>query len=337
MDETWPSVSVVIRSYNRMAACLELIRVILDQDYVDFEVVVIEQSTDITPEQRKQIEQREAGDPRLRVLRYTPLGPAGARNEGWRQARGEIILFIDDDDLPMGRDWIAKHARHFSDPDILGVSGREVLRVDEQCGYAHRAQAVRRCLSYNFFGYPHVYCRLDERVDPVDWLHGGNASIRRSVIQAVGGWDETLVDHEEHSFAFKLDRIRSGGARLIFDPAPVILRRKELPGGLDRRTRSPRAVFFRYFDYFHRVIGRYRPIRLVLLYPAYLALIEGATIRWIWKDSQTHRRLTSKLLASGYALLAFPLWLVGGYFGLLKGRRPGFRQVESRDRGGNRS
>ncbi len=45
------------------------------------------------------------------ALRYTAVrttrGPAGARNAGWRLARGEIVAFTDDDAVP-APDWVGE-------------------------------------------------------------------------------------------------------------------------------------------------------------------------------------------------------------------------------------
>src|SRR6266536_2454709 len=96
-------VSVVIRSYRRPAALLELLARLRAQTYPAFEVIVLEQSDDPRLLARLEAE----GDPRLRVVLSAPRNPPAARNEALRHARGDILLFIDDDDLPLGRDWIA--------------------------------------------------------------------------------------------------------------------------------------------------------------------------------------------------------------------------------------
>jgi glycosyltransferase involved in cell wall biosynthesis len=308
-------VSVVVRSYRRLDACCELIDIIFGQDYTPFEVVVVEQTPDPTPAQAAALAAREAryGDA-LRVLRTPALGPAGARNAGWQAARYPIVLFMDDDDLPLGASWIARHAARFAEPGVVGVSGREVLAPGERCGYRRRV-ARRYCLHYNWLGHPHTYCRFDEAVDPVHWLHGGNASIRREAIERAGGWDAAFFDHEEHSFAFRLQKVLRPGERLIFDPTPLMLRRKDVLGGLGRRQATVRETFDRYFDYFARVVAPHRPWRVRLLAPVYGVWITGVSVRWIWKDSQRHRGFIHRLLASLGTILVAPAWLV---FGLVR-------------------
>src|SRR5262245_36251503 len=118
-----PRLSVVIRSHNRLAALAELLAALLAQDHDSFELVVVDQSTDRPPADLARVEAL-AADPRVRVLRFPPLGGPGARNTGVRNARGNLFVFIDDDDLPHGNDWLRRHEANFSDPRCLGVTGR---------------------------------------------------------------------------------------------------------------------------------------------------------------------------------------------------------------------
>lgn len=313
MTPELPSISAIVRSYNRLDACLELLDVLQAQDHPDFEIIVIEQSDAATPAQRAALEARAEADARLRIFKHPPLGPAGARNAGWRAARKEIIVFCDDDDLPIGAGWLRAHAALYADPDVIGVSGREVMRPDETCGYGDRRAAERGCLAYGFFGYPTVYCRLDVRVDPVDWLHGGNASVRLSAVRAVDGWFEAMWDHEEHSFAFKLRRHLKGRQRLIFDPGPVVLRRKDIPGGLARGEQRPVEIHHRWFRYYHRLFGPFHLPRFLLFYPIFAALPLGLTLFWLWKGPQRARyhRLTRLGLSLGLPIIAPALYLRG--------------------------
>jgi len=271
-QERAPGVSVVVRSFRRLPALLELLDAILAQDYEDFEVVVIEQSG----AEAKPFEDRFRAlcekHSELRVIRTEPLGPAGARNRGWREANKDIVLFIDDDDLPMSTTWITAHAINYRDPEIVGVSGSEVLEPGERMPYVSRWLARHFCLSYSFLGTPYTFCRFDERVERVDWLHGGNASIRRSIVEELGGWDAEFVDHEEHSLCVRLRPLRKTH-RLVFDPDARMLRRKNIEGGIGRRGASLHDSFRRDVQYYHRIAKALLGWRFYLLLPVYPPLI----------------------------------------------------------------
>src|ERR1043165_6848134 len=118
-----PRISVIVRSYNRLHALAELLTALLAQDHDSFEIVVVDQSTQ-KPEADLALVTQLARDPRVRLLQFPPLGGPGARNAGVRAARRSLFVFIDEDDLPSGRDWLRRHEANFTDPRCLGVTGR---------------------------------------------------------------------------------------------------------------------------------------------------------------------------------------------------------------------
>lgn len=93
-NQSAPSVSVVIATYNRARFLHETLDSILGQRFRDFELIVVDDgSTDDTSELLKSY-----GD-RIRILCQENRGPAAARNLGIRHARGRWILIQDSDDL----------------------------------------------------------------------------------------------------------------------------------------------------------------------------------------------------------------------------------------------
>ncbi len=104
-----PSVSAVVRSYKRRESLLALVEALRAQDHPDFEIIVMEQSG-WSAEERRPLDAMAVEDPRLRVIYSEPLGVGGAREAGWRQARKEIVLTIDDDDLSLGTGFVRGHA-----------------------------------------------------------------------------------------------------------------------------------------------------------------------------------------------------------------------------------
>ena len=312
-----PTVSVVIRSYNRYQRLLRLLDALENQDHPDYEVVVIEQSQ-LLPEQRAVLDARAAAEPRLRILYSAPLGVGGAREAGWRAANREIVLAIDDDDLPLGKSFVSAHARNYLDRSIVAVTGRHVYSVDEKCGY-NRKQARRRCLQYNWIGYPGVFCRFDERLESVDWVHGTNGSVRKSVIERVGGWDSRSTENDEHPLCLRLLHQRKPGERLVFDPTAVLLRTKEAPGGAAVRFDGPRRIFRMWIRYYHGLVMKYRPLPSPLLYPIFPLAASWTALRFIWVDSQLHRGIISRLAATATTALLLPIWYASELWGRWRG------------------
>ena len=89
-----PLVSVVIPAYNATAFLGETLDSVLAQSYTNLEIIVVDDgSTDATPHLLDSY-----GD-RICVLRQANAGQAAARNYGARAAHGELLAFLDSDDL----------------------------------------------------------------------------------------------------------------------------------------------------------------------------------------------------------------------------------------------
>ena len=88
-----PRVSVIMPSYNQADFICESIRSIFGQTYGDYEIVVVDSSTDGTG---------RALEPymdRIRYFRQERLGPGAARNLAIEESRGELVAFLDSDDI----------------------------------------------------------------------------------------------------------------------------------------------------------------------------------------------------------------------------------------------
>jgi len=89
-----PRVSVIIPTYNRAWCLREAVDSVLAQEFKDFELMVVDDgSTDETPPLLQ-----EYGDS-IRVLHQRNRGVSAARNAGISVARGDLIAFLDSDDI----------------------------------------------------------------------------------------------------------------------------------------------------------------------------------------------------------------------------------------------
>lgn len=304
--QTPPRVSVIVRSFNRLGALAELLTALLAQDHDSFEVVVIEQSTTRMSADLARIDAL-GRDPRIRILRSPPLGGPGARNAGVRAARGDLLVFIDDDDLPAQSDWLARHEANFDDPRCLGVTGQF---VDEPAGnpYVNPERARRDVLSFNVLKWQRVYARTDIK-KRVESLMGGNAAIPRRTLERFGLWDECTPIEDEPSLAYRINREKRDDEYLLFDPDVKMIRRLDVPGGMAKRTLSGPAYAKRVFTFLHNIIGHYFPLRFALLYPAYIYFVAYHVIQWICSDSKKHQTLIARIWATaGIILVLLPLW-----------------------------
>lgn len=92
-DPARPLVSVVVPTFGRPEFLREAVESVLGQTYSHLELLVID---DCSPQP---VALDDVRDDRLRVVRHPRnLGPGAARNTGLAHARGEFVVFLDDDD-----------------------------------------------------------------------------------------------------------------------------------------------------------------------------------------------------------------------------------------------
>jgi glycosyltransferase involved in cell wall biosynthesis len=304
-----PLVSVIVRSFNRLPQLCDLVDTLLGQTWSNLEIVVVEQSTETPPDAAARLQQL-ASDPRVRILRRRPLGGAAARNVGVEHARGEVFLFIDDDDLPMDEHWVAMHMRVLEDPKCLGASGKHIHNDELEHRFSPFFEAVTGTLSYDpILKISTTYVQHDRRRVPVQAIHGTNASLRRGAWQRFGGWDEDTAIEDEVSFCFRAAEMKQPDEYFAYDPRPVMLRNRDVRGGLGKRQMTVSTFFGHYIDFIHRIIGRYHPRRVILLYPFYLLLAYFMSVGTIWQHSRRYRTLISRVGAAVQLLLELPVLL----------------------------
>jgi GT2 family glycosyltransferase len=167
-----PAVSVVVPTYNRSPELARLLRALerceVPAGGAEF-IVVDDGSTDDT--------QQTIGCSRLEGLvgvRQDNGGAASARNRGWRTARGELIVFTDDDCVPTER-WLTEVVEAFAADDVAGLGAAVVPLVP---GFLAEFVQAERLVGHG------------GDAANVKYLVTANAAYRRSVLESVGGFDE---------------------------------------------------------------------------------------------------------------------------------------------------
>jgi glycosyltransferase involved in cell wall biosynthesis len=171
-----PVVSVVIPTRNRWRRLQRALRMALEQEGIDLEVVVVDDgSTDDSPPAIGAVQ-----DPRVRMLRNeTSRAVAAARNRGIQAATAEWIAFLDDDDL-----W---------SPHKLRLQLERVAATGADLAYAG---AVR-------LREPDIVLGVDAAPSPLDFarqmlvtnvLPSGPSNVlaRADLVRRLGGFDEAL-------------------------------------------------------------------------------------------------------------------------------------------------
>src|SRR5258706_10155760 len=92
-----PVVSILTPAYNSAAFIAETIESVLQQTWSDFELLIIDDgSTDGTMDV---VQSAARGDSRVKTFGSAHGGPAVARDEGLKHARGQFFALLDSDDV----------------------------------------------------------------------------------------------------------------------------------------------------------------------------------------------------------------------------------------------
>lgn len=197
-----PAVSVIIPVRNGSTYIAEAIASVLSQSFQDVEIVVINDgSTDGDYDLLTSI------DPRISVLHLAGCGVSTARNLGMRAARGELIAFLDADDVWFPGKLQAQVSYMQAKPEV-GVVFGGFLKWEAGTGgvFPPASGLVSDCS---------VVTRHEEARS--GWLYSrllmgllvgmNTAMVRRSVVDAVGGFNTSLRQAEDYDFWLKASRV----------------------------------------------------------------------------------------------------------------------------------
>jgi glycosyltransferase involved in cell wall biosynthesis len=220
-----PRATVVIPTRNRLPLLREAIASVERQTFPDWEAVVVDDdSSDGTPPWLDGL-----SDSRIRSFRLREHSERTvARNVGLREARGEIVVFLDDDDRLL--------------PHALGLLCGALER------HADAVAAVGAAVRFDPGGRreraPHprtASVRSVWREVLAGWDSGsGQAAFRASDLRRAGGWNEQLTYWELGDLWFRVAR----AGPVVFLPQVVLelrLHAGQTPSDLP--TEDPRAAF----------------------------------------------------------------------------------------------
>lgn len=199
---TQPRVSVVIPVRNGKDYIQEALDSVLQQSFTNLELLLIDDGSTDDDYDRYALQ-----DPRVRVIHLAGNGVSRARNVGMAQSRGEFIAFLDADDV-----WfpgkLEAQVRYFdAHPDVGVVFGKFIRWPALPGGGFAPASSLIQDVSQlskteeERSGW--LYARLLDGL-----LVGMNtAVVRRSVYEAIGGFDESMRQGEDYDFWLKASRI----------------------------------------------------------------------------------------------------------------------------------
>ena len=130
--------------------------------------------------------------------------PSQTRNIGASRAKGEILLFIDDD-CEAAQGWLKNNLKFLTDPLVGIVTGKVV-------GKSGRFFA--KCVDLNF------YLQQGERERTLERFSSITFGIRRAVFNELKGFDESIIVREDIDLA---RRVVAAGYKILYSPDIAVI------------------------------------------------------------------------------------------------------------------
>jgi cellulose synthase/poly-beta-1,6-N-acetylglucosamine synthase-like glycosyltransferase len=151
---------------------------------------------------------------RLELIAKTQRGGrVSSLNQALALARGAVVLALDGD-TSFDNDMVAQIARHFVDPNVVGVSGN--LRVrNARKTLVTRLQALEYMLSI------HLSRTGLGEFNAVNNISGAFGAFRRDFLRRIGGWDSGTAEDLDLTLRIKKYFTRYPGLCIAFEPRAV--------------------------------------------------------------------------------------------------------------------
>lgn len=204
------AISVIIPTYNGRSKIEGLLKSLEAQTVIDFEtIIVVDGSTDDT---LPFLSQRDFLLSEIRIVSQLNKGRAGARNAGTLQAKGDVLIFFDDD-LVIPPEAVERYVERFKQGTaevygglFLPLKGEASTDFFLFCSYLNEKWNKSIPAKYSIDANNKVY------------FSAASMCISRKIFMNLGGFNEELSDNEDQEFG---QRLVDQGYRISLDRHPV--------------------------------------------------------------------------------------------------------------------
>lgn len=246
MGSTKPkTITLAVPTIGRFDEVRDTIEAILSGSLLPDEILVSDQNVPSRPDLDEYLRDRS---PLIRHLRTEPKGVVFNMNTLLREAKGDILLYIDDDVVP-SPDLVRAHATNYESGDTVAVAGR----VEQPTGDLP-PESVGVVGSFSPWSGRMVFRFNGLRRQECVFAQGANMSFDRKALLSIGGFDEGFIGN---GYFFEtegtLRLARAYPHRMVFDPAATLKHLAAPRGGARVQDRAMLNAF-----YVHNAIRFYR-------------------------------------------------------------------------------
>lgn len=272
MSNKLPLVTAIIPTYNLKNILSECIASVQKQDYKNLEIIVVDNaSTDGTKEMMK----KKFPEVKL-IVNSKNLGSTGGMNTGLRKAKGEVVWFIDHDNIlnPNILGELVKIA--LSDPKIAVVTPK-IYYWDKKDLIWSAGTSVNMITGVNYSREGKDVGQYN-KIEDVD-IAPANFIVKKEVIDKYGFYDDIFfLCYEDSDFCA---RIKKAGYRITYNPKAICYHKFPI---LDAKTAKKRWLNRAYFAARNKIIFMRKDSEFfwlfVLLYPIWFLIYTYQAIRY---------------------------------------------------------
>lgn len=207
--------SIIIPYYKKIFELTNLLESLRNQTYHDFETIIINDGSDDVW-QTIQEEDYSFDINYIMLERNEKSGRAYARNRGIDVATGEVLIFVDCDQI-VCKDFVEKHIDGFIKNDGIiqfGTRKRLLKEIDIKKESIENVQYKEDSRHQIFRNYDYDLEKI-EGLWHLTFTH--NLSVSKALVDKFGGFDERFVGWglEDVEFAYKL---KSNGIKILYNP-----------------------------------------------------------------------------------------------------------------------
>jgi GT2 family glycosyltransferase len=241
-----PMVSVIIPTRDKADLLFQCVEGVLHRtEYSNLELLIVDNGS-VRKETLQLLISLPEKDARVRILRRPgPFNYAALNNSAAAEARGEVLLLLNNDTRVIGSGWLREMVSQAIRPDV-GLVGAKLIYPNEEVQHAGvvlgppgRATHFRRSANRNDAGY---FGQL-AMVRTLSAVTGACAAIRRAVFFEVGGLDEVNLPVGFNDIDLCL-RLGDYGYRVLWTPFAELFHLESASRGSDiaDRPRYERAL-----------------------------------------------------------------------------------------------
>jgi len=280
-----PDITVAIPTLNRGEIAIATVLDALKQSHQNIEIFVADQTKDFAATLE---EINKFGDPRVRYEVISPPSLTSARNYILKNARADIVLFIDDD-VKLDKDLVSEHLRARKEhPEAVAIAGQVM-----QDGFPIKKDVLR----FNKYAIPSGVFTATEPAE-TNTFPGGNHSIDRHIALKAGGYDTRYVKNAFREESDMAHRVTKSGGKIFYNPKATLLHLAIGHGGtrIKQKDMLDNPVFYHNELYFtlRTTSAINYPVAILKKYKIYC-----------WSASKLSKRITRSLYFIGGLIVSW--------------------------------